>query len=105
MPEADADADEAIAVDDDLMLDLFRRLGGAEEAAFRFMLGLVLLRRKRLTFIGVDDDSGDWRLRVVRGGGEELTMRDAKLSEAELADAGERVTDLLANGIAAEAVP
>lgn len=46
-------------VDDDVLVDLFRRLGDEDQshrAAFRFVLGLILMRKKKLRYMGTEVD-------------------------------------------------
>ncbi|MCH2142240.1 MAG: hypothetical protein MK077_04500 [Phycisphaerales bacterium] len=69
----DAKPDTRVLVDDDVLLDLFDRMAEDERSqriAFRFVLGLVLLRKRRLTFDSREEVDGDviWHMRA-RGSG------------------------------------
>ncbi len=111
MPRPDEDSNAVkLAVDDDLLLELFRRLdrddAPADRLAFRFVTGLMLMRHKRLTFVAAEvDDAGRdlWRLRVRGGDGEMLSMLDPKLAEPELQIAGAQMTEMLTTGLDAAA--
>ncbi len=70
------DARRVRFVDDEVLMDLFERLAGDERpqrAAFRFVLALVLMRKRRLRFTGRrTDDAGpgaatEWWLFRPRG--------------------------------------
>lgn len=75
------------AIDDDMLMDCFRRLEGAVETSrvnFRYIVALLLLRRKRLK----PDDGGRDTLGPVLWfrdlKGDRHEVRDPQLSESEL---------------------
>ena len=81
-----------VFVDDGVLCDLFARLDGADEEQkqhFRFVLGLILIRKRLLAFEGeaTDDDGRSvWRLRW-RGKdkpGGDPSMLDPKLTEPQV---------------------
>lgn len=79
-------------VDDETLVDLFERLEEEEDAdrqAFRFVLGLILLRRRRLRMVErgrtEDGEAEIWRFKRV-GGGDEApiwAVEDPRLSEED----------------------
>jgi hypothetical protein len=75
-------------LDDDLLLDCFIRLEDATEPgrlSFRYVLGLLLLRRKRFKLEGLDEDAGRqvMTFRCLRTGARHLVV-DPGLSDGEL---------------------
>lgn len=79
---ANADASRRLPIDDEMLLECFRRLSGEPEAAqqqFRYVVSLLLMRRKRFRFEDV----------VKNDGGDTLILRDARTGERiEVADPG-----------------
>jgi hypothetical protein len=66
-----------LLVDDAVLMDLFERLAGDERpqrVAFRFVLGLILLRKKLLRFAGRTGDGPAGAPGHVRGGEERWLM-------------------------------
>lgn len=106
MPAED-NSKKKLLVDDDVLMELFRRLESAEtdeKLAFRFMLGLMLMRKKHLSFESSrTDDAGRevWTMRP-RKSEETLEVVDPKLDEAQLDAVGEQVQQILASGVEAE---
>lgn len=99
-----------LLVDDEVLAELFRRLegvGGAEreKQAFRFMLGLILMRKKLLLFENSrhEADHDVWQMRFRK---EEQTWEliDPKLAEAELDAVGRQVGQILNGGIDEDAL-
>lgn len=75
-------------VDDSVVMDFFERLDGAEDASkqnFRYILALLLLRKKLLKLAGVTRD-GDRETLVLRAaaGGAEHRVLNPGLTEQEL---------------------
>jgi len=67
---AAAEEKKALFVDDDMLMAFFERLGpetDPEKVNFRFVLTLVLMRKRRLKYDGtkLDGDREIWQLRVV----------------------------------------
>jgi len=61
-------------IDDELLVECFQRLDGATEpnqVHFRYVLGLLLMRRKRFKFEDIQKDAA----------GETLTLRDTRTGE------------------------
>ena len=98
-----------LLVDDEVLSELFRRLAGVaepEKLAFRFMLGLILMRKKKLVYEGSETrpNGGDvWRMRF-RKEEEILEVIDPKLDESQLEEVGRQVGQILHGGIEEEAL-
>ena len=118
MPAADA-AKRKLLVDDDVLLELFKRLGEASDAdgaataerlAFRFVLGLILMRKKLLTFDRADADArgrSAWvlkRRKVADPEQREHWLVDPKLDESRLDEVGRQVGQILNDGLDADAL-
>lgn len=112
MPARDASERDKrrLLVDDEVLGELFRRLadvGEPEKLAFRFMLGLMLMRKKKLVFEGSDRDAEGrevWRVRFRREEGPPSEMIDPKLSESQLEEVGRQVGQILHGGIEEDAL-
>src|SRR5687767_12372161 len=65
------DAKPKMLVDDQVLMELFERLGSDERPqriAFRFVLGLILMRKKQLKFTGRSTEDGkEYWLMQLRG--------------------------------------
>ena len=93
-----------LLVDDEILAELFRRLEGVaepEKLAFRFMLGLILMRKKKLVFEGSAPGPAGrevWRMRFRK---EEQVhdLVDPKLGESQLEEVGRQVGQILNGGI------
>ena len=92
-------------VDEEVLLDLFQRLADDERpqrVAFRFVLGLILIRKKQLKLAGrkpaaADDEPEHWLVRP-RGGDPEqppLEMVDPRLSEDDIEDITSQLNEIL----------
>ena len=98
------EARRKLLVDDEILGELFRRLAEVsepEKLAFRFMLGLILMRKKKLVFEGSQIDAAGrevWRMRFRKE--EELhELIDPKLGESQLEEVGRQVGQILNGGI------
>ena len=87
-------------VDDDVLINFFQRLDGADEPAkvqFRFVLGLILMRKKLLIYER-SDPAGEghdvWTVRL-KGSEERLRLIDPKLDEEKIADVSRHLSDVL----------
>lgn len=89
-------------VDDRVLLDLLERLRDAEDAAklaFRFVLALILLRKKLVTFEGQTGDV--WHLKTrVKDGSRALDVLDPKPSEEQFASVREQLNQVLSEDVA-----
>jgi len=87
-------------VNDDEMMDLFEQLEEASEPrqiAFRYLLGLILMRKKRLIFEGSTPAASDTppslalRQRIKGGGGPVFTVIDPQLDDEAISEATEEL--------------
>jgi len=98
-----------LLVDDDILAELFRRLADVtepEKLAFRFMLGLILMRKRKLVYEGNQTSAAGrdvWRMRF-RKEEEILEVVDPKLDESQLEEVGRQVGQILHGGIDEEAL-
>jgi hypothetical protein len=88
-----------LPIDDDLLMECFNRLSADNDPArirFRYVVGLLLLRRKRLKFEDShrDGDVEILRLRCPRTG-EVVELIDPRLTEAEMTEVQDEVFHLL----------
>lgn len=86
-------------VDDTVLVDLFERLGEATEQAkinFRFVLGLILMRKRLLMYEGTRSE-GDRQFWIVRQRGREtpLEMLDPKLGEEQMREVSGQLNQIL----------
>ena len=93
------DAPVRTFVDDDIVLDLFRRLAGNPDPAkrnFRFVIGLLLVRRKVLRYRGVQNtEAGPAILLAERATGEETLVPDPGLTSEQIQQVTEELSQLL----------
>ena len=87
-------------IDDELLLNFFERLDGADEPAkinFRFVLTLVLMRKRLLVYERSDrDDAGGevWTMRV-RGCDRTSKVIDPHLDEDKIAEVSLQLNEIL----------
>jgi hypothetical protein len=86
-------------VDDDVLVSFFERLDGADEPAkvqFRFVLALILMRKKMLVYDGLEPGQGDqpW-LMHFRGSGKKCKVVDPHMDEDKIAEVSGRLGDVL----------
>ena len=87
-------------VDDELLMDFFERLDGADDDAklsFRYVLALVLMRKRRLVYDGMergDDGTETWRMHFK---GSETVHRviDPKMDEEKIAQVTSQLGQIL----------
>ena len=77
-----------IVIDDAVLVDLFERLAGDERPqriAFRYILALVLLRKRKLQLVGREQqEEGEiWLLRFRGTEGEPLEVHNPGIDEDE----------------------
>jgi len=92
-------AKKPIFVDDDLLCDLFERLSEAAEPAkihFRFVLGLILMRKRRIVYESsrVQDGREIWCVRL-KGRQDTLDLVDPKLNEQQVAGVSSQLGEIL----------
>jgi len=102
MPEPDGP--KRVLVDDDALLDLFERLGAEEDErrlGFRWVLGLILVRKKLLRLEGsARTEQGDVFLLRRRGTDPELPpieMLDPKLEEDDARKIADELGEIMAS--------
>ena len=86
-------------VDDEVLCNLFERLADASEPAkvnFRFMLALVLMRKRLVVYEDTRHDEGRdvWVVRR-KGRDERLDLIDPKLNEKEMAEVSQQLGQIL----------
>jgi hypothetical protein len=89
-------------VDDAILTELFERLGEATEEPklnFRFVLGLILMRKRILSYEGSRNDDGKeiWAMKL-RGRDEPLDLLNPHLREEQVADVSRQLTEILNEG-------
>ncbi len=86
-------------VDDAVLCDLFERLADAPEPAkvnFRFVLGLILMRKRLLAYEASREDAGRdvWVVRR-RGSADRLDLLNPHLDEQQVAEVSQQLGDIL----------
>ena len=86
-------------VDDEVLCELFERLADAPEQAkvnFRFVLGLILMRKRLLAYEASRDDGGRdvWVVRR-RGRQDRLDLLNPHLDERQVAEVSQQLGDIL----------
>ena len=94
-----------ILVDDEVLLDLFHRLGDDEErsqrVAFRFVLALILMRKRLLRFAGrkgsADGPAERWMMRPKGVGSDEppIEVVNPNLSDEDVRELTAQLTEIL----------
>lgn len=100
----DPDSPTRKFVDDSILLDLFERLEDDKEErrqAFRFVLGLILLRRRKLRMIDREkvDGSTYWIFKRVGAGDDAPLYRamDPELNESDADEIAEQLSEIVAD--------
>jgi hypothetical protein len=98
VPEAGKKPD--ILIDDVVLIDLFERLADDEKPqriAFRYILALVLLRKRKLQLVGREDFEGGelWLLRFRGTDGEPVKVKNPGIAEEEIQDLSEQLGEIL----------
>src|SRR5687768_13151558 len=86
-------------VDDQVLCDLFERLGEVTEPAklnFRFVLGLILMRKRMLMYEDSRNDEGRevWTMRF-KGKEQRLDMLNPRLAEEQVAEVSKQLGSIL----------
>lgn len=89
-----------IVIDDAVLSDLFERLEGDEKPqriAFRYILALVLLRKRRLKLVGREDtqDGELWLLQFRGTDGDPVKVNNPGIDEDEIQDLSDQLSDIL----------
>ena len=92
-------------VDDAALLGLFRRLGEPDQgprAAFRFVLGLILMRKKLLKYLAteirtsVEGQAQEWWTLQARGEDSVVEMLNPHMDDAKIEEVREQLSEVLA---------
>lgn len=96
------DAKQKILVDDDVLVDLFDRLGDdvrPQRVAFRFILALILMRKRRLRYVGrvVDGDDERWQMlpKGVDANSSPIEVVNPHLNEEDIRELSDQLTEVL----------
>ena len=94
-----AEAKKKIFVDDEVLLELFERLADASEPAklnFRFVLGLILMRKRLLIYENtrVDGEKEFWTVRR-RGRDGNLDLLNPRLDEQQITEVSQQLSQIL----------
>ncbi len=86
-------------VDDQVLCDLFERLAEVTEPAkvnFRFVLGLILMRKRLIVYETTRHDDGKdvWVVRL-KGKDQRLDLTDPKLNEQEMTEVSQQLGQIL----------
>jgi hypothetical protein len=91
-----------LLVDDQVLLDLFERLADdqrPQRVAFRFVLGLILLRKRKLKFAGRTGERGDQRWLLLRRpsepGESPMEVVDPHLSDDDIRELTQQLSEVL----------
>ena len=98
MPEGGKKPD--IVIDETVLIDLFERLAEddrPQRVAFRYILALVLLRKRTLQLIGrEDEDDGEiWLLRFKGTDGEPIRVKNPGIAEKEIHHLSDQLGEIL----------
>jgi hypothetical protein len=88
-----------IFVDDTVLCELFERLADVSEPAklhFRFVLGLILMRKRLIIYESTRTDSGReiWSVRM-KGRQDFLDLLNPKLDEAQIREVSQQLSEIL----------
>ncbi|RPI64041.1 MAG: hypothetical protein EHM48_01480 [Planctomycetaceae bacterium] len=87
-------------VDNDILVNFFQRLDGANESAkvnFRFVLALILMRKKLLVYDGrevLSDGQEMWKMHF-KGNPAEHKVFDPKMDEVKIAEVSQSLGEIL----------
>ena len=94
------DQKKQIFVDDEMLMAFFERLAEEteqEKINFRFVLALILMRKRRLKYDSskVEDDKEIWRLRIVGSDKEFVEMINPRLDEEQIGQLSSQIGQIL----------
>ena len=94
-----AAARRKVFVDDTVLCELFERLSDAAEPAkvnFRFVLGLILMQKRRLVYEGTktEPDREIWTVRF-RGREGSLDLLNPRITEQQIAEVSTQLSEIL----------
>jgi len=97
MPEPDAR--KPLFVDDTVLCELFERLAEVEEPVkrnFRFVLGLILMRKRLLSYESTRrDERGEWWVVKLKGREQPLEMLNPHLDEEQTREVSGQLSEVL----------
>jgi hypothetical protein len=97
MPQAEQK--KKVFVDDQVLCELFERLGTATEPAklsFRFVLGLILMRKRMIVYESsrMEDEKEVWSVRF-KGREDRLDLVNPRLDEQQVQDVSRQLGEIL----------
>lgn len=95
-----ADQKKQMFVDDEMLMAFFERLAEEKEQEkinFRFVLALVLMRKRRLRYDSTRIEGGEevWRMRVVGGDKEFVSVVNPHLDEEQIEQLSSEIGEIL----------
>jgi len=96
----DPDQKKQIFVDDEMLMAFFERLAEEteqEKINFRFVLTLILMRKRRLKYDSskVEGDKEIWRLRIVGSDKEFVEVINPRLDEEQIGQLSSQIGEIL----------
>lgn len=96
---ADPQNKKKVFIDDEMLMSFFERLGeetDKEKINFRFVLTLVLMRKRKLKYLSdaIRDGKEIWHMRVA-GEGREVTVINPHLSEDQIESLSEQMGEIM----------
>lgn len=93
------EAKKKLFVDDQVLCELFERLKDTTEPAklnFRFVLGLILMRKRMLVYESSRDENGQdlWTVRL-KGREDRLDLLNPRLNEQQVAEVSQQLGEIL----------
>jgi hypothetical protein len=94
-----AEQKKKVFVDDQVLCDIFERLATATEPAklnFRFVLGLILMRKRMILYEGSRNES-DREIWIVRfkGRDDKLDLLNPRLNEQQVLEVSQQLSEIL----------
>ena len=94
------DQKKQIFVDDEMLMAFFDRLAGEteqEKINFRFVLALILMRKRRLKYDSskIEDDKEIWRLRIVGSDKQFVKLINPNLNEEQIEQLSSQLSQIL----------
>jgi len=94
------DQKKQIFVDDEMLMAFFERLGQEaeqEKINFRFVLALILMRKRRLKYDSskIEDGNEVWRLRIVGGDKQFVEVTNPNLTEEQIDQLSSQLSQIL----------
>ncbi len=95
----DPEHKKKLFIDDEMLMSFFERLGeetDQEKINFRFVLTLVLMRKRKLKYLSdaIRDGREIWHMRVA-GQGREVTVVNPHLSEDQIEELSEQMGQIM----------